>query len=176
MHIGIQAGSLYQTNHIMCRLLVVYFIQIYIDSLRSSILVKSVRQARFGHLCWPSLLDIIKYKRRPKSILVKSGRQTLFSSLFQLILYPCFDREFQSSLYIENTSTSLYISQVYSLSRQRETSFACLFFEPVSSLCKSISVKSVTGNRQADRHRHSNACPGIYQSSVLSLERDKYLL
>ena len=155
MHTCTYAGSLYQTNHIACRLSslasVVYFSQVYRDSVWSSILVKSVRQTRFGHLFQSSMLDRLDQNRRPKSILVEFGKQTLPASLFQSSLHLCFAREFQSSLSRENCFTSLYISQVYSLQREKETCFACLFFEPISSLHKSILVQSKTGHIQTGR-------------------------
>ena len=148
MNVGANTGNLYQTNKIVCCLLVVYFSQVYRDSFWSSIRFKSVRQTRFDCPFQSSLLDKIDYNRRLNYILIKSVRQTLFTSLFQSSLHPCFAHEFYSSLSIETCFTSLYISRVYSIQRGRYTCFACLFFNPTYFLCESILVEYITGNRQ----------------------------
>ena len=173
MHTDTQAGGLYYTNHITCRFSVVYFSQVYRDSIWSSVLVKSVIHTRFGHIFQLSLLYRLDQNRQPKSILVEYVRQTLFASLFQSSLNPCFNHEFYQSLSRDNRFTGLYISRVYYLQRGRQTYFACLFFDPTSLLSESIVVKFITGHIQAGNQRHSNDWPNMYQSSLIYLEREK---
>ena len=164
-----QAGSLYKTNSIACHLLVVYFSQVHRYSLWSSILVESVRQTHFSCIFQSSLLDRLDQNRQPMSILVDSDRQTLFVSIFYFILHPCSDREFYFSLPRETRFTSLYISRVYPIQRDRETCFTCLLFGNTPSRCGSLLVQSITGHRKSGRQRHSNYWPDMYQSILLSL-------
>ena len=88
-----------------------------------------------------------------------------FTSLVQLSLIPDTGRD-------TLTLGLIYNSRVYSLQIDIKTCFTCIFFDPTSSLHKSILVESKTGHRK----RHSNTCPAMYQSSLLSLQREKNLL
>ena len=139
---------------------------------QSYILFKSVRQTRFGPLLYSSLLYRLDQDRQSKYILVESVRKTLFERMFQSSLHPCFDREFQSSLSRDTCFMSLYITRVYSIQKERNTFFACLFFNRAFLLCRSILVESIKRHRYSIRQRHSNVCPSIYQSSLIYLSID----
>ena len=56
----------------------------------------------------------------------------------------------------------ILVESTFSLSRERETCFACIFFEPISSLLKSIIVVSIIVHRNLGRKIHSNAWPKLY--------------
>ena len=119
---------------------------------------------------WPNMyqlspISLQKERERLASLVYFLSLHALFMSLFQLSLKPDPGR-------YTVTLVPICISRVYSLYRDINNCFTCLFFKHTSSLCESILVESKTGPRQ----RQSNAWPDMHYSSILYLEREKDLL
>ena len=74
-----------------------------------------------------------------------------------------------------NTWPDIYQSVILYVDIERDLLLLTIF-EPTSSLHRSILVESKTGHRQTGWQIHSNTWPSMYQSSLLYLEREKYLI
>ena len=135
-----------------------------------SILSQSDTGTRKRHINdWPDMYQL--------SLLSIQIQKDLLHLSFFLSLHPCFASLFQSSLIPEPgrdtvTIGMICVSRVYSLQRERKTFFACLFFEPTSSLHRPVLVESKNVTRQV----YSNSWPDMYYLCPISQKREKLLL